>query len=399
MSIKKRGKGWSLRFRPFGELDRVQLPVIAKLEAQQIKAELIKACRFGDFSGISPVAKKIAVRLYEKNERPLPFDVVVQKETPKELTLWQAVELFLNYPTVKDAKNKQRHIYSLRHIVKHFGKDRLVKEIWAPDIRGYQESRKGQEAAPSTINWETSTLRRLFGVLIELRAVKDNPVPAVSQLSTKGRERKVYLSFTHVMKIVELSPDWFRSLVLTAYYTGMRKGEIMGLTRKNVDLVDRMIHLTPDDTKEGDWKRVPIHKNLTPVLRDATKVASFESDRIFLIRDKDGVRPPSEHSLKNPWRRACKRLGLIDPRPRFHDLRHTWRANPRRSKVDWVIAERIMGHSVKKLTVNETYGEISDEEFREALDSMTFDNGVTRVLGTRFDVEDPEERGCGLEKK
>ncbi len=300
---------------------------------------------------------------------------------------------------MKDAKNKQRHIYSLRHIVKHFGKDRLVKEIWAPDIRGYQESRKGQEAAPSTINWETSTLRRLFGVLIELRAVKDNPVPAVSQLSTKGRERKVYLSFTHVMKIVELSPDWFRSLVLTAYYTGMRKGEIMGLTRKNVDLVDRMIHLTPDDTKEGDWKRVPIHKNLTPVLRDATKVASFESDRIFLIRDKDGVRPPSEHSLKNPWRRACKRLGLIDPRPRFHDLRHTWRANARRSKVDWVIAERIMGHSVKKLTVNETYGEISDEEFREALDSMTFDNGVTRVLGTRFDVEDPEERGCGLEKK
>ncbi len=68
MSIKKRGKGWSLRFRPFGELDRVQLPVIAKLEAQQIKAELIKACRFGDFSGISPVAKKIAVRLYKKTK-------------------------------------------------------------------------------------------------------------------------------------------------------------------------------------------------------------------------------------------------------------------------------------------------------------------------------------------
>jgi hypothetical protein len=139
MSIKKRGKGWSLRFRPFGELDRVQIPVTAKLEAQQVKAELIKACRFGDFLGISPVAKKIAVRLYEKNERPLPYDVAVQKETPKDLTLWEAVELFLNYPTVKDAKNKQRHIYSLHHIVKHFGKDRLVKEIWAPDIRGYQE--------------------------------------------------------------------------------------------------------------------------------------------------------------------------------------------------------------------------------------------------------------------
>ncbi len=35
-----------------------------------------------------------------------------------------------------------------------------------------------------------------------------------------------------------------------------------------------------------------------------------------------------------------------------------------------------MGHSVKKLSVNETYGEISDDELREAIDSMTFDNGV-----------------------
>jgi len=398
MSLKKRGKGWSLRFRPFGDLDRVQIPVSTKLEAQQIKAELIKACRFGDFFGMSPIAQKAAIGLYRKHDRPLPRDVVLEKELSGELTLWEAVEMFLNYPTIRDAKTKERHLYSLTHIVKHFGKDRIVKEIWAPDIRGYQEVRKAQKAAPSTINWETSTLRRLFGVLIELRAVKDNPVPAVSQLSTRGRERKVYLSFTHVMKIAEVSPNWFRNVILTAYYTGMRKNEIMGLTRKNVDLVDRIIHLAPEDTKEGDWKRVPIHKNLVPVLRDAMKVTSLESDRIFLIRDTHGVRPPSEHSTKNPWRKACKKLGLTDPRPRFHDLRHTWRANARRSKVDWVIAERIMGHSVKKLSVNETYGEISDDELREAVDSMTFDNGVTRVLGKRFDVEEGEEHGHALEK-
>jgi integrase len=397
MSLKKRGKGWSLRFRPFGDLDRVQIPVATKLEAQQIKAELIKACRFGDFFGMSPIAQKLSIGLYQKHDRPLPHDVVVEKESSKDLTIWEASEMFLNYPTVKEAKTKVRHLYSLGHIVKYFGKDRLVKEIWAPDIRGYQESRRAEGAAPSTINWETSTLRRLFGVLIELRAVKDNPVPAVSQLSTRGRERKVYLSFYHVMKIVDLSPEWYKPIVLTAYYTGMRKNEIFGLTRKNVDLADRIIHLGPEDTKEGDWKRVPIHRDLIPVLREAMKIASLESDRVFLIRDRNGVRAPSVHSAKNPWRRACKKLGLIDPRPRFHDLRHTWRANARRSKVDWVIAERIMGHSVKKLSVNETYGDISDEEFREAIDSMTFDNGVTRVLGRRFDVEE-EECDHGLEK-
>ena len=31
------------------------------------------------------------------------------------------------------------------------------------------------------------------------------------------------------------------------------------------------------------------------------------------------------------------------------------------------------------LTVNETYGDTGDEEFLEAIDSMTFDNGPTRL--------------------
>ncbi len=362
MSLKKRGKGWTLRFRPFGVLDRVQIPVTTKLEAQQVKAELIKACRFGDFSGISPVGRELAVRLYQKNEAQLPPGVVVEKEVNGELTMWDAVQLFLNYPTVKEVKTKQRYIYCLDHLVRYFGKDCLVKDIWAPEIRGYQESRRSEGAAPTTINWETSTLRRLFGVLIEMRAVKQNPVSSVSQLPTKGCERKVYLSFHHISKIAELAPKWFSAIIWTAYYSGMRKNEILGLTRRNVDLAGRMIYLTPAETEEGDCKRVPIHEELVSILWESMKVAALGSDRVFLINDRHGARPPSDESLKNPWRKACKKLGLDDPRPRFHDVRHTWRANARRSKVDWVIAERIMGHSVKKLTVNETYGDISGED-------------------------------------
>lgn len=385
MSVKKRGKGWSLRFRPFGEMNRVQIPVTTKLEAQQVKAELIKACRFGDFSGISPVGKELAIRLYEKNGQRLPDGIVAETHVNDEPTLWEAVDLFLNYPTVREAKAKERYVFCLDHLVRFFGKDCLVKDLWAPEIRAYQEARRAQGAAPTTVNWETSTLRRLFGVLTELRLVDQNPVVGVSQLSTKGSERKVYLSFNHVAAIADLSPDWFRAVLWTAYYTGMRRNEIFALTRRNVDLKARMAYLTPEETKEGDWKRVPLRWELVPILQEAMKIAALGTESLFLMKDANGVRAPSKQSTKNPWRKACKKLGLDAPRPRFHDIRHTWRANARRSKVDWVIAERIMGHSVKKLTVNETYGDISDEELLEAVDSMTFDNGPTRVLGRRYD--------------
>jgi len=121
-----------------------------------------------------------------------------------------------------------------------------------------------------------------------------------------------------------------------------------------------MILLNAEDTKEGRPKRIPIHLDLIAILKEAMKANFQESDQVFLIKDSKGNRPPCEESLKDPWCRAMKKVGLTDPCPRFDDLRHTWRANARGSKVDWVIAEKITGRSVKKLTVNETYGDISD---------------------------------------
>lgn len=70
----------------------------------------------------------------------------------------------------------------------------------------------------------------------------------------------------------------------------------------------------------------------------------------------------------------------MEPPPRFHDLRHTWRTNARRSGVDPQIAETIMGHVFRIRSVNDRYGRISDQELLKAIDMMNFDNGETEIL-------------------
>ena len=89
--------------------------------------------------------------------------------------------------------------------------------------------------------------------------------------------------------------------------------------------------------------------------------------------------PPNEESVKNPWRKACKALGLVDPRPRFHDLRATWKTNARRSGMHPEIEKAIMGHSEGRKSVDERYGVISDTELVQAIDAMIFDNGKTEI--------------------
>ncbi|MDQ1238826.1 MAG: hypothetical protein QG577_1011, partial [Thermodesulfobacteriota bacterium] len=93
-----------------------------------------------------------------------------------------------------------------------------------------------------------------------------------------------------------------------------------------------------------------------------------------------GIRPIGVEATKNPWERACKSLGLEKPWPRFHDLRHTWRSNARRSGVSDQIAEMILGHALRGKRVDERYGYISDEELVDAIDKFTCDHGETKIL-------------------
>ena len=90
--------------------------------------------------------------------------------------------------------------------------------------------------------------------------------------------------------------------------------------------------------------------------------------------------PVSYDSLQHPWFRALEKLSWRKSRPRFHDLRHTWKGNARRSGLDHEIRESILGHSNRALDVSERYGIISDEELVQAIDKSNYDNRLTQIL-------------------
>jgi integrase len=260
-----------------------------------------------------------------------------------------------------------------------------------------------QGASPSTVNREKGTLSKLFQVLVERRLVEDNPCRLVTNLSQKSEERQAYLSFVDVQRIAEKTPRWFQPVIWMAYYTGMRRGEILGLTRKQVNLTKRIITLTPDDTKEAHWKRVPIHRDLSSLLEKAQKVTCLGTGKVFALRDGPSIRPLGLEAFKNCWPRACKALEekelLQKPLPRFHDLLHTWKTNARRSGMDPEIREAILGHSERGKSVVERYGRISDQELVQAIDGLTFDHGETEILTAVRKKRAKNVRKTGVQKK
>jgi integrase len=291
------------------------------------------------------------------------------------MTLWDAVPLFLRHPEIRDSPTRERHEQCLSHIVEELGMDLPVKHLWIPEIKEYQIQRLRDGAAPGTVNREKSTLSRLFQVLIEYRHVDVNPARLVKNLSEKSGERQVYIGAQDFKIIAVNLPGWFRPIAQTAYFTGMRRGEIRHLKRQQVNLARRMIVIGPEDTKEGNWKRVPIHGNLVPILEDVFKIRSIGNDLMF-VRSGNAL---SNGNGRRPWEAAVRGLGL-QAMPHFHDLRHTWKTNARRSGMDPEIREAILGHWFREKTVMERYGRISDQELTHAIDVMTFDHGETEIL-------------------
>ena len=384
--VKRRGKALYIYFKPFKDKKiGVRVDVNTVSEAKQIEGVVLRACRTGSYHGLDPISREVCIRMFNNQQWELPpelDDSVTQKPTGV-LTLWKAGQLFKKYPEIEEDPYRWRSEIALAHLGEKLGTETPLKSIWVPDLRRYRIARQKEDgAAPDTVNKEISTLSRLYGVMIEMKLIEPdkNPCRLLKRLSRKSGERQVYLSRQYVEDIASKTPLWFRPMLWTAYYTGARRGEILDLNRSQVDLSNRIMILSPPETKEESWKRVPIHLELVPILQEVLDGPILMSGKMFYLRDEKGVRDVELESFKNCWPRACEALGLAPPWPTINDLRGTWRSNARRSGMRYDIEMNIMGHSSRMKSVHERYGRISSEELVEAIDKMTFDNGKTEIL-------------------
>lgn len=394
MSVTRRGKVYHLRFRPLGrELITVSTSARTKGEAVKIEQAILTACRARDFRMLEPDARAVCLQMFRNRGLEIPEDLSGNEPVKEELTLWRALEIFLNYPDVRTSSTKDRYKSCSFHLVRKLGKEKSIKGLWVPELRLYQADRLAEGVQPATINKELGVLSRLFRVLIELQLVEVNPCRLVRKLSEKTGERQVYVSHADFNRIIAHLEPWFVPIAQVAFYSGMRQGEIVGLTRRQVNLKKRLIYLGPQDVKEGHWKRVPIHVDLVPVLESAMKVQALGVDRIFLRNGRTITR----NDLRRAWAGKVNKVELPQA-PVFHDLRHCWMTNARRSGIDWEIRQAIVGHWARTRAVSERYGRVSDEELLRAIDKWSPHHGESEIWtarepgSKRFNANDA--KGC-----
>ncbi len=354
---------------------------ISKKRAGDMNLLLIAAWDFNDFRRLDEETRKVCIQLFRRYNRELPpalLNSVNHHGSAEELTLIRAIEYTMEDPEVLKLTDPTRYEQSFAHLIAYFGPDYAVKGIGIRQVKEYMMKRTKDGAAGSTINKERGSLSKMFKVLIEAHLLDRNPVRDTTPADEKPGQRDVYVSFHDIQKITEYCPCWANHIFWTLYMTGMRRGEALSITWESVDLDSRIIRLGATMTKERRPKRVPIHKDLVPILWAAGKLGKF-SGRVF--RTPSG-NSPNEDSLRKPWRESLDSLEF-DPLPRIHDLRHCWKTNAMRSGLHPLITDAIVGHGDRKKDVKSVYLAINDADLVREIDRLTFDHGKTEIWGQR----------------
>lgn len=248
-------------------------------------------------------------------------------------------EVASEYLEVYSQQNKrprtfQRDQILVKHLISYFG-EYCLRDIKPMLIEHYRRERLASGRMPATVNREVACLKHIFSLSVRNRRASVNPAKSVRMLREDNIVTRV-MSRQDEAKIIENAAPHVRAIVVCALETGMRRGELLDLQWSQVNSHAGLI--TVEKTKTGKTREIPISSRLRGVLEECRRTSN--EGHVFRFEDGEPM-----VDIKNGYKAALRRAGLVAKRYRFHDLRHTFATRLAESGVDLFTIKELLGHS------------------------------------------------------
>jgi len=233
----------------------------------------------------------------------------------------------------------------------------MIHTLTVEALDHYRALRLSEQMGPATVNREIATLKHALTKAVEWKLLRKTAREelAASKNYQEPEGRLRYLSGdAEAERLLNSCSEALRPIVLCALHTGMRKGELLGLTWDAVDLTNGCIRLKL--TKSGKARAVPLNETLWTLLSGLRT----RLDVPWVFHDAAGTPRRDTQYL---FSAACKGAGLTDFH--FHDLRHTFASWLMMRGVPLATVSKLLGHASPTMTLR--YAHLSPNHLTSAV--------------------------------
>lgn len=213
------------------------------------------------------------------------------------------------------------------HVLPYF-KNKSMNDITAIDIRQWQNTLMNEnDFSEAYLLKIHAQLNAIFNFAVKFYNLNVNPCAKAGSIgSHKSREMEIY-TLEEFNKLIEGTDDPIDKLIFTTlFYTGMRKGELFALQRKDIDLVNGVIDINKSYQrieKENVITSPKTEKSVRKVIIPNFLTALLEAylNSIYSIKNDTYIFMDYYTRTRGRLKMAQKKAELKEIR--IHDFRHS----------------------------------------------------------------------------
>lgn len=274
-------------------------------------------------------------------------------------------------------------------------KRKIAKDIKKRDIENLILEIKNKGVTNKTVNGVMTFIQAVFNYGVEAGYLKENPVGKIKKLP-QVKPTICSLNEEQMQMFLKLAKQSrFYAFFATAIYTGMRRGELLGLEWSDIDFkkgtikVNKQIYKGKETTTKTNRERViDIPDNLLEILKEHKQNNKLLSRLVFTNYTGGSIHPYyMEEKHFHPLIKECNKY--LDEENqitkfRFHDLRHTYATYLLSKNVPIKYVQAQLGHANAKMTLD-TYASYLPSVKNGAMDmlkSLYYNEEKSSILST-----------------
>ena len=283
------------------------------------------------------------------------------------------------------------------HLNPAFGAMRL-QALQAHQVQTFCNMLQKDGLSPKTIKNTVGVLHAALQQAVELGYIRFNPassckLPRIEKVEIKPLDDAGIAQFMQAIQ-----GHRFENVYLTTLFTGMREGEVLGLTWDCIDfsagtiLIKHQLqrvrgedgHYDLVSPKNGKSRRITPAETVLKILkrqkadqaRNRLRAGDLWNNPLNLVFTNEIGHNLSAQTVYLDFKKVMQAIGFPDTR--FHDLRHSYAVAALRSGDDLKTVQENLGHYTAAFTLD-VYGHVTDQMRTESANRM--EAFIERVSG------------------